>query len=221
MRTPKTIAAVGTSEVIDAARALNLFPFILKPNRGGKGLGVRLFHSIASLEQFLSHSELSELSLDGVSLIQEYIKPKDNRITRLEFVNKKFLYALSIDTAGGFELCPADNCQIEDLACPASSGSNPEKFKILKNINIPEISTCEDFLKANDIDIAGIEFVESETGERYFYDVNTNTNYNREAELRSGSGIFGMHRIAELLSYELEQEELLLSSLNSEIRVRA
>jgi len=70
IHTPKTIAAVGKLEIIKAAEELNVIPFILKPNRGGKGLDVRLFHSIENLQLFLSESELSEISLDGVFLIQ-------------------------------------------------------------------------------------------------------------------------------------------------------
>ncbi len=219
IRTPKTIAAVGKSEIIRAVYELNLFPFILKPNRGGKGLDVRLFQSIESLKQFLNQTELSEISLDGVFLVQEYIEPKNNRIIRLEFVDGRFLYAVSVDTSDGFELCPADDCQIGDVACPTSSDTS-NKFEILEDFTIPEIGNCEAFLKANAIDIAGIEFVESATGARYFYDVNTNTNYNREAEIRSGLGVFGMNRIAELLSLELEKETKSSTNRNSGIQFR-
>jgi len=201
------LTAVGKENVIKAAYDLNKFPFILKPNRGGKGLDVRLFHSIEGLSKFLDESEMDEISLDGVFLIQEYIKPKNNRIVRMEFINGKFVYAVGVDTSDGFELCPADSCQIGDQACPASNTSR-NKFEILKEFDIPEIHTCESFLKANKIDIAGIEFVESEDGLRYFYDVNTNTNYNREAEIRSNSEDFGMVKIAEYLSDELNKQKI-------------
>ncbi len=206
IRTPKTIAAVGEKEIIKAAYDLSMFPFILKPNRGGKGLDVRLFHSINDVKTFLRKATLPEVSLDGVFLVQEYIKPKNDKITRLEFIDAKFLYAVSVDTSDDFELCPADDCQIGDIACPTSSTISTNKFEIIEYFSIPEIVVCEDFLKANAIDIAGMEFIEDEAGERFFYDVNTNTNYNREAELRSNSEVFGMNVIAELLTQELEKE---------------
>ena len=38
--TPQTIAAVGWKSLQRAAESLARIPFILKPNRGGKGLGV-------------------------------------------------------------------------------------------------------------------------------------------------------------------------------------
>jgi len=219
IRTPLTIAAVGKSQIIKAAHDLNLFPFILKPNRGGKGLDVRLFRSIESLQEYLDNAEMGEISLDGVFLIQEYIKPRDNRITRMEFIGGKYLYAVNVDTSDGFELCPADECRIGDLACPTNPGTVRNKFEIIPNFFIPEIPSLEAFLNANDIDIAGIEFVESVAGERYFYDVNTNTNYNREAEIRSGIGVFGMHRIAELLTGELEKEKEILDKKSSDISI--
>jgi hypothetical protein len=43
---PKTVAASGASSIIRAARSLGKTPFIVKPNRGGNGLGVQLFRSI-------------------------------------------------------------------------------------------------------------------------------------------------------------------------------
>ncbi|MBO6516393.1 MAG: alpha-L-glutamate ligase, partial [Bacteroidia bacterium] len=38
--TPKTVVVNNSKDLIQAATELNLFPFIVKPNRGGKGLGV-------------------------------------------------------------------------------------------------------------------------------------------------------------------------------------
>ncbi|MGH6912407.1 MAG: ATP-grasp domain-containing protein, partial [Geminicoccales bacterium] len=50
---PRSIAAVGREQVLGAARLLDQTPFILKPNRGGKGLGVQLLTSIDALAAFL------------------------------------------------------------------------------------------------------------------------------------------------------------------------
>ncbi len=43
----------------------------------------------------------------------------------------------------------------------------------------------EKFLNSAKIDVAAIEWIESENGKIYVYDVNTNTNYNPEAEKRA------------------------------------
>ena len=50
IRTPKTIAAIGRREILEAARGFER-PFITKHNRGGKGLGVRLFKTHGSAQE--------------------------------------------------------------------------------------------------------------------------------------------------------------------------
>ena len=59
----------------------------------------------------------------------------------------------------------------------------------------------EAFLAANDIDVAGIEFITDPEGTVYTYDVNTNTNYNPDAEARAGRS--GMDTLARYLGAEL------------------
>jgi glutathione synthase/RimK-type ligase-like ATP-grasp enzyme len=206
--TPHTIAAVGREEVLEAARSMNKEPFILKPNRGGKGAGVQLFENITALEDFLDTAN-TEFSLDGVSLVQEYIPPVDGSIVRTEFIGGEFYYAVRVDASDGFQLCPADNCSPGDEFCPTSvkPSEGPEKFSLIKDYDNPDIPKYERFLADNGIDIAGIEYVKDESGNRYVYDVNTNTNYNREAERRAGDQQKGMWEIARFLGAELNKQE--------------
>jgi hypothetical protein len=56
-------------------------------------------------------------------------------------------------------------------------------------------------LAANGIEIAGIEMITDREGQIYTYDVNTNTNYNSEAENKAG--VSGMGAIAKFLGEEL------------------
>ena len=56
------------------------------------------------------------------------------------------------------------------------------QFTIIDSIDTELASRYEAFLRANGIDIAGIEFVTDASGKCFTYDVNTNTNYNPEAE---------------------------------------
>ena len=74
---------------------------------------------------------------------------------------------------------------------------------ILKDYKNPEIVTYEKFLKQNDIEIAGIEYMTDTSGIHYSYDVNTNTNYNSIAEKKAG--MFGMKQIALFLKDELQK----------------
>lgn len=202
VRVPRTLAASGDAQVIEAARALGHAPFIFKPNRGGKGLGVRLFDSVAELEGYLATKP--ERSLDGIELLQEYIRPANGTISRMEFIGGSFFYRVEVDTAGGFELCPADECAVGDAFCPAPGEQQRKKFRLAASPPDTDlVSKLERFFAANDAQIAAAEYVEDAAGRRFVYDVNMNTNYNQQAEQDAGNTRRGMHRVAEFLGAEL------------------
>ncbi|MBB5172296.1 ATP-grasp domain-containing protein [Texcoconibacillus texcoconensis] len=201
--TPKTIIASGKEQIVNAADQFADQPFITKHNRAGKGLGVQLFQSKNALESYI-HSEAFEEPVDGITLLQQYISSPDSSITRCEFVGGSFLYAVKVDTSNGFELCPADACQISDQFCPSDSSNQGEPkpgFEIVDGIDPTLISKYEQMLKSNNIGIAGIEFIQDSNGYTYTYDINTNTNYNSDAEARAG--IYGMLEVAKYLQQKL------------------
>jgi hypothetical protein len=202
--TPKTVLVAGGEMLVDAARehfglGLGGVPVILKPNRGGKGLGVRLFHTAEALASYVAGADY-EPPVDGLHLLQQYVRAPAPLITRAEFIGGRFFYAVEVDTSEGFELCPADQCAIEDAFCPA--GEEPRaKFTIVADIDPGLKRRYESFLAANDIEIAGIEFIRDQDGTVYTYDVNTNTNYNPDAESRAGRS--AMTALAGFLGTEL------------------
>ena len=200
IRTPETVLVAGKELVVEAAQQhFGGGPFILKPNRGGKGLGVRLFHSADALADHL-HSQDYEPPTDGVHLLQQYVRAPVPLITRAEFIGGRFMYAVEVDTSDGFELCPADACAVGDAFCPA--GEEPRaKFTIIGDIDPALKHRYEAFLAANDIGVAGIEFIADTEGTVYTYDVNTNTNYNPDPEARAGRS--GMDTLARYLGAEL------------------
>lgn len=203
IQTPRTIAAVGKDEILEAAKEFEGQKFITKHNRAGKGLGVQLFTSVTALQDYLEGPSFEE-PVDGITLLQQYIESPESYITRCEFVDGKFLYAVRVDTSEGFELCPADACNIGDLFCPVGEESEqPAKFQIREGFNHPIIEKYEALLAANNIRVAGIEFIEDKDGNIYTYDINTNTNYNSEAEAKSGK--YGMLEVAKFLGRELEK----------------
>ncbi len=199
IRTPRTIAAVGRAEIVEAAHTFGDKPFITKHNRGGKGLGVRLFRRIEALRRYVE-SEAFEPAIDGITLLQEYIESPEPYITRCEFVGQRFLYAVRADTSQGFLLCPADDCQTGDAFCPTTVAP-VSRFRVLKGFGHPILERYARFLRANDVHVAGIEFIVDRERELYTYDVNTNTNYNPQAEAEAG--ISGMRAIARYLGAEL------------------
>jgi glutathione synthase/RimK-type ligase-like ATP-grasp enzyme len=196
VRTPRTVAVVGKHLLEQAARSA--FPeggFILKPNRGGKGLGVTLVESPHDLAVRVAAPDFPE-PLDGVYLLQEYIDAPEPVITRAEFVGGQYLYAVEVSTTGGFELCPADVC--------AAPGARPP-FRVIEAIDPDLKRRLEHFLQIAGIDVAGIEFATGRDGAPLVYDVNTNTNYNAEAEAAAGLAVTGMGAIASYLGRELQK----------------
>jgi len=235
IKTPKTLFAVGKDQIIAAAESFAGKPFVTKHNRAGKGLGVHLLESVAALTDYVNGPDFED-SVDGITLVQEYIESPGGYITRAEFVGGKFLYSVRVLTGGSFQLCPADNCRIEFTSCPAGyndettnlvaaipqvdlvsaapeytdfaeSSDQPMQFEIIatpETITEPYrtlIDKYEVFLQKNDIEVAGIEFIEDAAGNIYTYDVNTNTNYNKDAEAKAGK--YAMLELAKYLSEQL------------------
>ena len=79
------------------------------------------------------------------------------------------------------------------------------KFTIIDDIDAGLKRRYEAFLAANDIEVAGIEFIRDGDGAVYTYDVNTNTNYNPDAETRAGRS--GMATLARFLGTELARRQ--------------
>ncbi|MBE0009212.1 MULTISPECIES: ATP-grasp domain-containing protein [unclassified Arthrobacter] len=187
--TPRTVAAIGKDRILDAAAGFPT-PFITKHNQGGKGLGVRKFESHEELAEYVGSSEFEEPQ-DGITLIQEFIQAAEPIITRVEIVGGEFIYAIQADTArGGFQLCPADACAIDPVTgkpiMPPGATIQPEEgqqlFSIREGFDHPIIEKYLEFARRNNIEVCGIEFIETADGRVLTYDVNTNTNYNAVVE---------------------------------------
>ena len=194
---PLTYAARSPEQLLSLARNMPC-PFVTKHNRAGMGLGVERFDSFDDFANRLDALDETP-PVDGVTLLQVYIDSPESFITRCEFVGGKFVYALSVDTSEGFELCPAHNCSTPDQH--DSSETEIARFEIILDYMDPIISRYEEFLHQNQIDIAGIEFITDHAGCKWTYDVNVNTNYNAEVELRAG--VSARVRLAQYLKKEL------------------
>ncbi len=195
---PRTQTVLGTQQLLRAAKQIKK-PFIIKHNRGGKGLSVKLIHDIKSLEAFLFSHEC-EPPIDGLWLIQEYIQSPEPYIIRTEFINGKLVYAVKVNTEQGFELCPADVCETKDVFCLLDSEAK-DKFEIIDGFNHPLIQQYETFMTRQNLDIAAFEFIQDENNNAYTYDINTNTNYNSQAEQKAG--IYAYQHLAQFLIDEL------------------
>jgi len=197
---PRTTAVFGR-EGLPAAAASFPAPFITKHNQGGKGLGVRRFDSHDEFDRYVASEEFSE-PIDGITLVQEFLVSREPFVTRAEFVDGRFVYAVRVDTtAGSFELCPADAC-----AVPGDDGTTIELFALRHDITAdsPLIRRYEALLAEVGVQIAGIEFLETADGRTVTYDINTNTNYNPDVE--AVAPVSGPRSIARYLGDLLDRE---------------
>ena len=172
-----------------------------------------------ALRSFLqSPAAVEEAPVDGIWLLQQYIKAERPVITRVEFTGGRFLYAVEVDTSAGFLLCPADECQtaVGDANCPvgestpptaAASAPVPSKFTVLQEpLEADLIERLERCLAMAGVDVCGVEFIRDEQGQAYCYDLNTNTNHNDAAEEkagRAGTERSGPGALAKFLQAEL------------------
>lgn len=205
IRTPQTLAVAGGADRLKvAARRLPL-PFITKHNRGGKGLGVQLFRSLEAFDAYVESSDFVA-PVDHITLLQEYIESPEPFITRVEIVDGALQYAITSDTSQGFQLCPAERCATGDAFCPASEASaaadRQTLFSLRVNFDDPIVEQYIAFMDDNDLDLAGIEFIEDRHGNKITYDVNGTTNYSPGVEERHG--LNGMAAVVRLLERELE-----------------
>lgn len=175
---PRTIAVIGKDDLVTRAAGMPV-PFITKHNQGGKGLGVRRFDDLASFEDYVASDEFEE-PVDGITLLQEYVQPADGTITRVETVGYHFVYAITADAArGGFQLCPADACELDENGQPKPAES---LFALRAGFEDPIIERLLGFARRHELEVAGFELIESADGRVVVYDVNTNTNYNPDVE---------------------------------------
>ena len=127
--------------------------------------------------------------VDGITLLQECVEPREPFITRVETVGYEYVYAITADTQrGGFQLCPADTCELDAFGRPKQSES---LFALREGFNGPIVDQILAFARQYNLEIARFEFIETADGRTVVYDVNTNTNYNPDVERvapKSGPG---------------------------------
>ena len=92
------------------------------------------------------------------------------RITRIETLAGRYLYAIDVDGGGGFDLCPADAC----LAEPGKGA-----VSIVRADPAPAlIEAAERIAQAAGLDVGGIEvMIDDRDGTPRFYDINALSNF--------------------------------------------
>jgi len=182
IRAPRARVVNDSSRLAAAAIGLR-FPVIVKPNVGGSGALMRRFETMAELAAAATAG--IDLGPDGTALVQEYLEPEDGTITRVEFLDGEYLYAIRItnDRQTDFNLCPADICQTDFDNCVAEA---PAKRQLKIEAVRPPGDIVRDVLriaKAGSIDVGGVEYlVAARDGLPYVYDINALSNFVTDAE---------------------------------------
>ena len=115
---------------------------------------------------------------------------------------------MRVDTSDRFELCPADVCALDNV-CMADSNQadiRPHRFEIIERFESSSLGRhllprMETVMRQAGLDVAAFEFICDADDRPFVYDVNTNTNYNSDAEARAG--VSAMDSLAAYLQAEL------------------
>jgi len=189
------------------AAALELeFPVVVKPNVGGSGAGVRRFDTPEQLTAAVATGGI-ELGPDQTALVQEFIPAEEGRITRVEVLGGRFLYAIRVYSSGEtFNLCPADVCQTTEgaelvrSACPVDAprnGLRVEGYEPPPQV----VRDVERIAQACGIEVGGIEYaIDERDGRLYYYDINALSNFVADAPRVVGFDPFA--RLADFLEAE-------------------
>ena len=162
---PATRVVHRAADVPAAADAVG-FPLVVKANIGGSGAGISRFDNMAELRYAIDAGDLPT-SVDGVLLVQDYVPVRDGTITRIETLDRRFLYAIDVAGGGAFDLCPAD-------ACVEGSGISMRAVQPSPAL----VDAAEAIARAMDLDVGGVEvMVDDRDGIARFYDINALSNF--------------------------------------------
>jgi len=163
---PETRVVHRAADVVPAAQTLR-FPLVVKANIGGSGAGIIRFDSLEELRTAVADAGLPS-SVDGVLLVQEYVPVRDGAITRIETLDRKFLYAIDVAGGGAFDLCPADACVVPGSGIKMAAVEPSQTLK----------DAAEAIARAVDLDVGGVEvMIDDRDGVARFYDINALSNF--------------------------------------------
>lgn len=183
LHSPNSRVVHHAGQAVEAAEKLQ-FPVLIKPNVGGSGAGITLFNTREELAGSVEAGEI-DLGIDRVALIQEYLKPKDDCIYRVEILDDAFLYAIRLPILEeNFNYCPADGCNIERFDyCPVGGASMEVADQDGPKITAFEpspgvIEKVRQAVAAAGADIGGVEYlINTADDQLYFYDINPLSNF--------------------------------------------
>jgi len=185
LRYPKSMVIHHNNQAVAAASCLT-YPVMVKPNIGGSGVGIKIFYEPAELEKAAADGTLA-FGIDHTALVQEYLRPKDNAIFRVEILDGEFLYAIRIPIIpDNFNYCPADGCHAAGKKPSGlkETGSGRRDPKIESCTPPPNIiSNAKGLLAISHTDLGGVEYLINEADDQvYYFDINPLSNFVEDAQ---------------------------------------
>jgi glutathione synthase/RimK-type ligase-like ATP-grasp enzyme len=164
---PATRIVHRAADVMKAAHDIG-FPLVIKANIGGSGAGIVRYDSAEELRASVADGTLPD-SIDKVLLVQDFVPARDGVITRMETLDRAFLYAIEVAGGGAFDLCPADACAAPGAAAIRMTRIEPSA----EHRDAVERIAC-----AVDLDVGGVEMmIDDRDGVARFYDINALSNF--------------------------------------------
>lgn len=163
---PVTRVVHRATDVPGAAELIG-FPLVVKANIGGAGAGIARFDSLDQVRAAVADGTLPT-SIDGVLLVQDFVPARSGTITRIETLDRAYLYAIDVAGAGAFDLCPADACQVPGGAITMTAAEPAPELR----------QAAEAIARAASLDLGGVEvMIDDRDGCPRFYDINALSNF--------------------------------------------
>jgi glutathione synthase/RimK-type ligase-like ATP-grasp enzyme len=181
------------------------FPAMLKPEQGGSGARMHKIDSFDELRSLLS-DQPGLWEPDQLLLLQEYLShDPEFGIVRMEFLGGELLYAMWVVSHGRYNLCPSEHCNPADgegasaCAMPQAVEAPPVEFYPYHDLPDEALEVGLRIVKRAQMDVAGIEFLETPDGRRVFYDINANL----RRPIGEAFGFDPFERVADFLEHRL------------------
>ena len=160
LATPQTLAVHRAADLGEAAKAIG-YPVIVKANIGGSGANVARYDDAAALAAAIADGTAPQ-SIDRVLLVQDLVPARGAKTTRVETLGGRFLYAMDVTDAGGFDVCLADMDGGMSVADPPTE----------------VVAAVEAVAAAMSLDVGGVEYmIDDRSGAPTFYDINALSNF--------------------------------------------